>query len=401
MSEHSHIDKVFKDGLGERNFSNVDAMWERMDKELDKEDKKKRPVIFFVTAAVVLLAGFGVSKYLNKPTVIVAEHIPAYNTAVPAVNKSEKQSRNISAINNSFLRKNNSQDHKNHLPVDVSPAHVRHSKSRENSYESRLDVSVANQENILNTDEISFTTYEGSVSNWHFEKIITDAAVIGNYKWQNNNVAVLPLKKSAFGNGELKAKQKRELPKPSKISIELVGGGDLIRMNRKAGFYAGVRVNKNIDNGATISAGVNFASHVIGDKYRVRTKPADQVSSDARINSINSVRVPVYFQRQIGKSKLSMMVGLVPIYITKAEVYNVPNSYIGDPNPYRKFSLDDINRFNLLFGTGLRYSPSKWMSLELSGSYGLTGMVKDGYKNLSRVNDNFKSIQLGAAFRLK
>jgi hypothetical protein len=96
-----------------------------------------------------------------------------------------------------------------------------------------------------------------------------------------------------------------------------------------------------------------------------------------------------------------MMVGLVPIYITKAEVYNVPNSYIGDPNPYRKFSLDDINRFNLLFGTGLRYSPSKWMSLELSGSYGLTGMVKDGYKNLSRVNDNFKSIQLGAAFRLK
>ena len=150
-----------------------------------------------------------------------------------------------------------------------------------------------------------------------------------------------------------------------------------------------------------ISAGVNYANHTVLDRYRLSSKPAEQHSSDARINNISSVRLPIYLQRQMGKSKLAMMLGLVPIYITDAQVYNVPDAYVGNPDPYRKFTLQDINRFNVLFGAGLKYSPTKWMALELSGSYGLTGMVKDGYKNQSRVNDNFKSIQIGAAFRLK
>ena len=199
---------------------------------------------------------------------------------------------------------------------------------------------------------------------------------------------------------------KKETPKANKISIEAVAGGDLLRLNRKVGFYAGIRLNRHVDKSTVVSVGVNYASHTVLDKYRVASKPAEQRKSDARINSISSVRVPIYLQRQMGSSKFAMMIGLVPTYVTAAEVYNVPDSYIGDPNPYRKFTLEDINRFNVLFGAGIKYTPVTHepfnrLSFELSGSYGLTGLVKDGYKNLSRVNDNFKSIQLGVALRLK
>jgi len=83
-------------------------------------------------------------------------------------------------------------------------------------------------------------------------------------------------------------------------------------------------------------------------------------------------------------------------------VYNVPNAFTGsNPDQYRKFAENDLNRFNILFGAGLKYAPFSRMAFELSGSYGFTSMVKNSYMNQSRVNDNFKSIQVGVVYKLK
>ncbi len=59
MSENSHIDKIFKDGLGEIKFSNADAMWQKMEADLDKENERKEGLLCFLLHWLYcLLPGF-------------------------------------------------------------------------------------------------------------------------------------------------------------------------------------------------------------------------------------------------------------------------------------------------------------------------------------------------------
>lgn len=409
MSEHSHIDKIFKDGLGERNFPNADAMWQRMEADLDKEGvKKRRPLLYLIAALSLLTAGFLTIQHFNTPSPGLVTAVPAEQTnPVPAkgistghaaaANTTASISKQKNIHDNDEGFQNASLNTRKSVP---SPGIVKSVKASLPYQRAVFTIASAEPESIISENETNDFAVEHS-SGFYFERMTASAPLFSPEQREYRHIVLSPPIKKGLAKSNIKKLIIKEVPKASKITVEAVAGGDLIRLNRKAGFYAGVRVNKRLENGSSFSVGLNFANHTISDRYRVKTKPAEQRSSDARINSISTVRMPVYLQRQLGTSKFSMMLGLVPTYITKAEVYNVPNSYIGDPDPYRKFGLNDINRFNLLFGGGLKYSPNKWVSLELSGSYGLTGMVKDGYKNLSRVNDNFKSIQLGAAFRLK
>lgn len=408
MSEHSHIDKIFKDGLGERNFPNADAMWQRMEADLDKEGgKKRRPLLYLIATAVLLTAGFLTIQHFNTTTPALVAEVPAEQANTVTAN--HHSTGNVAASDNTTasISKQNIQGNKEGVlnePLTARKEMPSHGivKSVKASLAQRavFTISSAEPDNVISGNETNDLAVEQEGGSY-FERMTATAPFASPEEKEYRHIVLSPAIKKGLTKSNIKKRIIREIPKASKVTIEAVAGGDFIRLNRKAGFYAGIRVNKRLENGSSFSVGLNFANHNISDRYRVTTKPAEQRSSDARINTISTVRMPVYLQRQLGTSKFSMMLGLVPTYITKAEVYNVPNSYIGDPDPYRKFDLNDINRFNLLFGGGLRYSPNKWVSLELSGSYGLTGMVKDGYKNLSRVNDNFKSIQLGAAFRLK
>lgn len=402
MSEHSHIDKIFKEGLGEKKFSNADAMWQRMEADLDKEGgRKRRPFIFFFASAAFIAAGFFAVQQFNNP----AEVDPAAKQLVDA--NTIKYTNKTSAVIALQPDQNMPVQGKTYPAAGYSNSNALTAVPGNNAKALRLKRQAVLQIPAIylagkapDTDVTDYV-YSDDPSVNYLKRVTANVELISIPSIGFHRIAISPAPQNKPVKSAFKIAEKRKMPAASKYTIEAVGGVDLIRLNRKAGYYAGVRVNKKLENGSSFSVGVNYASHIISDRYRVRTKPAEQRSSDARINNISSVRVPVYLQRQMGTSKFSMMVGLVPTYITHAEVYNVPNSYIGDPDPYRKFGLNDINRINLLFGAGLKYAPTNWMALELSGSYGLTGMVKDGYKNLSRVNDNFKSIQLGAAFRLK
>jgi len=411
MSENSHIDKIFRDGLGERSFSNVDVMWERMETELDKDGRKKRPVLFLILSAALLTALFFTVHYFGKSSAVMVAQDESNKENSVAKAKKEEGFPSTQQASDEIINPSDESRSGTLTPVAVaSPVVSSNILSVKGAQKNKISIitrpitaislsaTESGNDNAV-TDMATIQPVDAMVA--YFGRMNISAGLLTPRAWSNTSVINSPQLKKYLTVSNIQPVAKRELPKQSKFTVEVVGGGDLIRLNRKAGFYAGLRLNRKLENGSSFSVGVNFANHTISDRYRVRTKPAEQRSSDARINSISSIRIPLYLQRQMGVGKFSMMLGLVPTYITKAEVYNVPNSYIGDPDPYRKFDLDDINRFNLLFGAGLRYSPTKWVALELSGSYGLTGMVKDGYKNLSRVNDNFKSIQLGVAFRLK
>jgi len=403
MSEHSNIDKIFKEGLGERKFSNADAMWQQMEADLDKEGgKKRRPFVLLLASAILIATAFFAVQHFNHSTFVADTIKPAVDVQVI-----ESTDKATGAVAMQPLENPPADKKPAFVPVDNSSANViaplvgRRVETISANYSDGSQVPVIEFNGTVQENKINSSKNTETFADNYLERVEANAELIAVPSSGYLSAGISPLTDKQSIKSSLKPIDKRKAPGASKISIEAVGGVDLIRLNRKAGYYVGLRMNKKLESGSSYSVGVNYASHIISDRYRVKTKPADQRSSDARINSISSVRVPVYLQRQMGTSRFSMMVGLVPTYITQAEVYNVPNSYIGDPDPYRKFGLNDINRFNVLFGAGLKYSPTNWIALELSGSYGLTGMVKDGYKNLSRVNDNFKSIQLGAAFRLK
>ena len=400
MSENSHIDKIFKDGLGEMNFTNTDALWQQMETELDKDGgNKKRPFVFFIVLASLLIAGYFTVQHFNKPAIAAAA-----KKIIPT--QTETGTDNLINDKNASAAKNISLSNNNAVTASAMPV-AKQAVTNLHKNEFAVNTSAPEELNTIADEKTNANVtaeQEMLVDDIQLEKIFVQADLIALMDSKfSPSTSIIPVSNAIVATP---AAFKKETPKANKISIEAVAGGDLLRLNRKVGFYAGIRLNRHVDKSTVVSVGVNYASHTVLDKYRVASKPAEQRKSDARINSISSVRVPIYLQRQMGSSKFAMMIGLVPTYVTAAEVYNVPDSYIGDPNPYRKFTLEDINRFNVLFGAGIKYTPVNHepfnrLSFELSGSYGLTGLVKDGYKNLSRVNDNFKSIQLGVALRLK
>jgi len=409
MSDNSHIDKIFKEGLGERNFANADAMWQNMEAELDKEAGiKKRPFIIFGIIAGLLTAGFFVVQLSNTPAATIAEgktqpqqEIQKGNQIAIPENKEQDAVNAVSNSNTTISLDNPMPSFEKAVSSKQRPA--QHISTANKALYSMNNV-AAEEEAVSPSEEIM--AFENSPSSLT-ERMYAQADLIGpiNNKTKATITAPAPLFKTITAAKNTKttaAVVKKHTEKPSRITIEAVGGGDFLRMNRKAGYYVGVRINKLLDKGTVISTGLNYTSHTVQDYYRIYNKPSNQRRADANLSNIKTLRVPIYIQREMGKSKkLALMAGLVPTYITHAEVSNVPDSYVGNPDPLRRFTIQDLHRFNMLFGAGIKYSPVKWVSFEISGSYGLTGMVKDAYKNQSRVNDNFKSLQAGLAFRLK
>ncbi|MBL0357890.1 MAG: outer membrane beta-barrel protein [Chitinophagaceae bacterium] len=388
MSNNAHIDKIFKEGLGEISNPNRDAMWQKMEGMIDNDaKKKKRRFAFIILFGCLVTAGFFIAVNLNTAPKYLAK-----TKAVPS-----------SKVSNSAVKEDEI--------VSVTPALIATSSNPASARPSKL---VSAKRPVINYGSgsmvISNTNAEESTTmipsaqqiadDFLAKKMTVDAELLPVQYLKEPSFVITPVVQKT--NISTKpAETKKEPGTSKKISIEAIAGGDFLRMNRKAGYYAGIRINRLLDKGTVISVGFNYSSNTVNDRYYLSSKPEGRRETDARVNDIRTLRVPVYFQRQLANSKFALMAGLIPTYVIDATVYNVPNSFNSDPNQFRKFTLKDINRFNILFGAGIKYSPLKRVAFELSGSYGFTTLVKNSYINKSRVNDNFKSIQAGVVFKLR
>jgi hypothetical protein len=368
-------------------------MWQKMEASLNSDGKKrKRRLAFIILFACLLTAGFFAANNLKTPA--FAKTLASTNTV--SGNVSEKISSNTNLKMNGTSAVN-----KDYNSVAVAKTLVATgTKSTLNAAPVfKSDIVVAKPDN---EEPIAATGEEDINKNSVTEKIIVLADVNSLKHTNESSVIIKPVFPTAAANSNTALHQeKRTSSKIKKVSIEAIAGGDILRMNRAAGYYAGIRVNRMLEKGTVFSVGVSYSSNIVNDKYRLMSKPAEQWEADVRLSNISMIRLPVYFQRQMANSKFALMAGLIPSYVTDATVYNVPNSFTGNPDQYRKFTMKDINRFNVLFGAGIKYAPFNRIAFELSGSYGFTSLVKNSYANKSRVNDNFKSIQMGIVFKLK
>ncbi len=413
MSENSHIDKILKTGIGKKEFANADAMWQKMDDALNKEDKKKRrPLGWILSLAALLIAGsWSVWQHNNGN----AGESRLKNIAVAGSTANAEDNHTVTINQQTVLAAGKVITSGKNI-VELMP-----SKSKQPPfYPNTMTGNEANRKNTMaargkqhaattaaNAGEIiaeEISTGEPVNEQTAFEKLIaTPSPLALEYKKQTPGQSTLfasPKGMPAAKKANTPDRKKHSMLANRNISIQAIAGYDAFRMNRKAGYYAGIRINRPLDNGASVSAGLNYSHNTVNDRYRLVSKPAAFAETDATINDIELLQMPVYFQQQLKGTKFSLMAGLVPSYVLKAEVYNVPNSFTGNPEDYRKFTMSDINRLNILFGASLQYAPLKRIAFELGGSYGFTGLVKNAYANQSRVNDNFKHVEAGVVIKL-
>lgn len=403
MSENAHIDKIFKDNLGEKNFSGRDAMWQKMEATLEKEDrKKKKRLVFVILFTLLLTAGFFAANKIHiTPSANDATTAGIKKAATPNSDVQTAIVKNEPAAENNLLQKTTGSSTSNSTGTTLSKAFVARSagafeSTLLNGEEGTTDIPIS--DNPV-TPSVSLVEKD-NVEDLPAEKIQVAAAINTISYLERSAVVVKPVFVAAERNSVLE-KNKKEPVKIKNLSIELIAGGDALRMNRRAGYYAGIRVNRLLEKGTVVSVGLSYTGNTVNDKYRLASKPAERREADAKISNINMIRMPIYFQRQLATTRFALMAGLIPSYVVDAAVYNVPGSFTGNPDQFRKFTMKDINRFNVLFGAGIKYAPLNRIAFELSGSYGFTSLVKNSYTNQSRVNDNFKSVQMGVVLKLK
>ena len=395
MKHESGIDHLFREGIGQPDFPGKDAAWAKMEEVLEADKRRRRPFAWMLVLA--LLTGTA-GWWLWNPAISDRE--------VVAQNRISDESRQSS------VKPTGTQPTAQHVPDRVKPAKA--TIAIPDGADQPAGIAAAKQQSkpFPRSGSVrmhSATAIEEAAAplltatDAHLLQSVNELTQLSRIDMHARPVHQMAVQAYRISRPELTGARKKEHTVAShrKWSVEIVAGSDIFRLNKQLGYYGGLRFNRHLDAGTLISAGLNYSANTVNEQYRLSNKPAQQTEADARLNHITMIRVPLFFQRQLPRSKWALMAGLVPSYIIDASVYNVPGSFTGDPTQYRRFTINDINRFNILFGAGVKYSPFKRISFELSGSYGFTGLVKDSYINQARVNDNFRNIQAGLVYRIR
>lgn len=373
MKREDEIDKIFKKGIPASSFENKDAMWQRIEKGLDKEPKKKRPLVYLVVL-LCLVAG---SLF--------------------------------------FIHNNNETKQTSELVAKAALLKDKPEVVADRTDNIRIKQIAENKKPGINKSK-SKTFSKKTTGN-----IITQVAEADyNYAFQNGEIAeeLLPEKNNLTpeqitlsfkktpglkiqGINNSPPVKRTSIAMPNKYSIDLMGGVTIASFKKAAGYYAGVAVNKYLKNNAAISAALLYSASNLSEKYMLSGKPDYNKETDAVLNKLNMVQLSLQLRQQVKGTKLFLSAGLMPVYVLDAAFVNMPAADSSNPALYRRFTMNDINRLNVLFTTSVRYKFSSLLQAEIGGTYGLTGLVKDSYINQSNLKGNFRSVQVGLVYSLR
>ncbi|MFT3682524.1 MAG: porin family protein [Ferruginibacter sp.] len=390
MMWEDDIDKVFRDGIPASSSlrkEEKEDLWQRIEKDLDKKPDRKRPVIYLLpllgllllagTAVFVLNTGKDNNEQPKLAKNIVVEHKEA------AAEKTAPASNRIAAENTSLEQ----------APVNSSlAAAVKTAATLQlNSNGESLKEYIAEEKVNTSTRETVLATASGEEES--LERMDFDPSL--------RSIRKVPLPGAHIQGGRYPSVKNKVPEKKHPVYVDITGGINVASLKKTAGFYAGVVLNKPLKKGAAVSAALMYSASNLSEKYMLSNKPADNKETDAILNRMSMLQLNFQLRQRVKDSKLSLSAGLMPVYVLSAAFHNVPVIDSSSPALYRRFELDDINRLNVLFSTSARYEFSQGLSAEITGCYGLTGLVKNSYINQSNLKGNFRSVQLGLVYRLK
>ncbi len=373
MKKGDDIDDIFRKGLQEKAFHNKDAVWRRIDLGLNKQHSRRRRLVLLMLLFIGLsTAGFFL--FLDKGKVPIAtKQQTIFNHAEPfssAVDKSAT-AQNIS-INKKY------------------PAQQLQTKHISKFFFSKKITTINTFEKV-ETTQPKKDEDEAAAEQIKLQHLFVDPEkikIIGVPVLQAINNYTASLKKPA-------------VIQKKKISIEILAGAVITNIKNPAGYYAGAAVCKPLKKGASIAAAVLYSVNKVQEGYRLSNKPSSDRQTDATLDNLSMLQLRLQFRQQVKNSRFFVTAGLTPVYILSAAIDNVPHTDSVYPGFYRRFTLQDINRLNVLFTAGARYQLLSRLSAEINGSYGLTELVKNSYINQSNVKSNFKKLQIGLVYKLK
>jgi Outer membrane protein beta-barrel domain len=399
MSKNFTIDTFFKKQLGEMELDNADAMWQRMETKLaqqkEKQDHKRYLLFLFllipVAAGLVITAGKKNEEAAGSVAVTAKlknKAITNYKTTTAEkLNNTNPQRTDVPGLTVSYCPQEPGW-YKNGVfePLDEK-------------YLTSITSVGTPVININGGDESSETA--NAQSPYLLQPDKTAAERTSVIQTGTMQAGLLPGKNGTTAKNNLQTTTAADNKTGSKMQLSVTAGTDLVGKLQSNGKYAMVLLHIPLNKSSSIELGAGISSHSTSQSYIVSEKQATlNREIDAKLRGLTMVQLPVLYRQHIASTKFQAKAGLTPVYITNASVTNVPNSFVGIVIPYRTFSLDDINRLNVLFTAGLHYTVNSKIGVEIRGNYGLTELVKNSYLNQSNENNNFKAVQLGLSWNL-
>ncbi len=401
MSKNFTIDTFFKNQLSDMEVDNADAMWERMEQKLaqQKEKQDRKRYLLFLLLLVPVAAGLMMTagKKDKEASGLVV---------FPAKFKNENINKYTAATLDAEKKSDNTNSDNNHMPGLT----VSYCPTEPGWYKKGVFVKTdGNNINRLNTHGAATIQFApGDAGNETADTENSYAIQPDKSAAERKNVAEPATIQSVLVKGEkipviIKNQQATaaENKTRSKIQLSVTAGTDLTGKLQNNGKYAMLLLHVPLNRSSSLEFGAGISSHSTSQSYIVSEKQATlNREIDAKLRGLTMLQFPVLYRQKIASTKFQAKAGVTPVYITNAAVTNVPNSFTGVVIPYRTFSLDDINRLNVLFTAGLQYNITPAIGIEVRGNYGLTELVRNSYLNQSNENNNFKAIQLGLAWSL-
>jgi cytoskeletal protein RodZ len=404
MSKNYTIDSLFKEQLSNMDFSNADAMWQRMETKLQQQKEKqnrKRYLLWLllipVAAGLLLTAG----KTNHKKT-----NAGAAESSFKQITKTKSEliieaavvtKSNITSINSTTSNKTVSYCpvqpgwYKNGVfvpskSVFVSPGII--ATTAIDGWATTIIVTDGAQQNEeIEALQTVLLQPAGKIA---VEKITAIPGVQQQQLLQGHKIGIIERGVKSTAN-ENKAN--------NKLQVSAAAGTDIFAKSKPGGKYAMLQFRMQLNKTSSFSLGAGISSHSTSQSYIVAEKQATlNREVDAKLRGLTMLQFPVMYEQALPGKRFTAKTGVTPVYILNAAVVNVPNSFVGVVIPYRSFGLSDINRFNVLFTAGLHYYITPKVGVELRGNYGLTELVKNSYLNQSNENNNFKAVQLGLSW---
>jgi hypothetical protein len=391
MSKNAIIDALFKRELQSLHFGDGEAGWQELAAQLEALQQKKRNKKRVLLLLILLLTGtglidYGIWKEGQKKGITVAsvgKSISNWSTtrqwsSAPAVKTGDTV---IPTLSDS----------------GEYPTYTRHSAKESSTKQDPM--SFESRQDKRSSGPGVITRIETAIPEVDEMTLQPDVSAAGQ---QTARLAFAATAVRQPVKLEIPPSTVPESPQPGKrkMEIELAAGMDVLLKNKSGGKYGQALFNIPMNTHTSLVAGVGIAHHRLTENYRVSEKQnTSNRETDARLQALTMVQFPILYQQKLPNTRFTARAGITPIYIIDADVVNVPGNFVGVVIPYRRFTLKDLNRFNVLFTAGVQYRFLPKWTVEIKGNYGLTELVKNSYINQSRVNDNFKAIQMGVSVR--
>jgi hypothetical protein len=438
---NDRLDNIFKQQITDAGFEPSEALWQRLDNQLqplrNQRDKKRRvAAIWFL---LLLLGGgaltWGVLNNKKDTTtekltqqskgVVTPPGTPAPGNQSPA-NTDNNTSATQNAGNNS--KENTTAGSEPFVTVtspattptvstivkekNVSGSTAGYTASRAKQKRSRSKITAAKKGMVPQFAE-AVPVEDNNEAEKTTEAKVPEVRVADPAKEPAAPVAQpkIPVPGNVIKQAPPVTTAKKPGNKKQQSPVEYIvtAGANFSSPFRKPGVFAGVLLRKTIDE-KHLFAGLKISTNTLNHQFTSAAKINQfPVVTDAVIERLTTLQLPFGYEfglnGKTGKPATTFLtLGFEPSYIAGLRtVFYDDNGIPGGPRtPVVNSPLlaKAINRFNVSFIAGVRLQAGKRAGLSLGAGYNLINMTDKQYYNRTATSNNLRYVQAGLQWRL-